>query len=203
VPDFILPFVSSPWIYAIVFAVCAIDAFFPPVPCGVVVVTLAAFSVTGDPSLAGLLAVAAAGAFVGDTIAYLLGRYLTGWVSVRWVSVGKVPATAARVHDALTNWGGGMLVVARFVPGGRTVATVSAGSMRYPIRRFWLFTAVAALAWGSWTTAIGYAGGQVFHSPVPGAVGGVALASALGLIIEAVRRLARRCNRRTDLPQHS
>lgn len=186
-PDFILPFVSSPWIYVIVFAVCAIDAFFPPIPCGVVVVTLAAFSVTGHPSFAGLLAGAAGGAFVGDTIAYLLGRYLTGWVPRK--------GTHARIERALASWGGGMLVVARFVPGGRTVATVSAGSMRYPIRRFWLFTAVAAVAWGTWSTAIGFAGGHLFHSPVPGAVGGVVLASVLGLSVEVARRLAARRRR--------
>lgn len=39
--DWILPLVTSPWIYLIVFTAAAVDAFFPPVPSGALVVTSA------------------------------------------------------------------------------------------------------------------------------------------------------------------
>ncbi|GAA0941434.1 hypothetical protein GCM10009558_056010 [Virgisporangium aurantiacum] len=144
----------------------------------------------GDPTFGGVLAAAAAGAFVGDTIAYLLGRYLVR--PLRRASAGRANATAARIRDAMAAWGGGTLIVARFIPGGRTLATVSAGSLRYPIRRFWVFTAVAGVAWGTYTTSIGYLGGALFDSALPGAVGGLLLASGLSIAVEAGRRLVRR-----------
>jgi membrane protein DedA with SNARE-associated domain len=184
--DWVLSFITSPWIYVIVFAATAVDAFFPPVPSGALVVTLGAFAATGDPEVAGLLTAAATGAFVGDTIAYLLGRHVVRLR--RRTSTGRTNVTATRVRRALAGWGGAMLILARFVPGGRTVAMVTAGSVRYPLRRFWFFTAVAGAAWGTYTTAIGYLGGELFDSAVPGAVGGVVLASGLSLAVTAVSR---------------
>ena len=192
--DWILSFVTSPWIYLIVFVASAVDAFFPPVPSGALIVTLGAFAATGDPEVTGLLTAAATGAFVGETIAYLLGRYLLR--RRRRASTGRAHVAATRIRHALASWGGGMLIMARFVPGGRTLATVTAGSLRYPIRRFWFFTAVAGAAWGTYTTVIGYVGGELFGSALPGAVGGLLLASGLSLAVEAGRRLARRRRRR-------
>ena len=40
-----------------------------------------------------------------------------------------------------------ILVVCRFIPGGRTAVTLSCGLIGYPRRRFVAATAVAAVVW--------------------------------------------------------
>ena len=73
--DFILAAAGQPWVLVLVFACCVIDGFFPPIPSESVVVGLAAVAATADvPNPALLAATAAAGAFLGDNIAYLIGR---------------------------------------------------------------------------------------------------------------------------------
>ena len=68
---------ASPWVYLVVFAVCFVDGFFPPVPSETVVVGAATISVaTGQPQLLLLIGAAAAGAVLGDNAAYQLGRML-------------------------------------------------------------------------------------------------------------------------------
>ena len=73
--DFILAAAGQPWVLVLVFACCVIDGFFPPIPSESVVVGLAAVAATaGVPNPVLLIATAAAGAFLGDNIAYLIGR---------------------------------------------------------------------------------------------------------------------------------
>ena len=73
--DFILNAAEQPWVLILVFACCVIDGFFPPIPSESVVVGLSAVAATAHvPNPVLLAAVAAAGAFLGDNIAYLIGR---------------------------------------------------------------------------------------------------------------------------------
>ena len=66
--------VVSPWAMLVLFALCMLDGFLPPVPSESVVIALAALSVTGAaPPVPLLILVAALGAFAGDQIAYRLG----------------------------------------------------------------------------------------------------------------------------------
>ncbi len=69
-----LELASSPWIYVVMYLFATIDGFFPPIPSESVVIALAAVAVsTGEPNIWLLIPVAAAGAFTGDQIAYLIG----------------------------------------------------------------------------------------------------------------------------------
>src|ERR687894_2355088 len=76
--DVILPFVedvmASPWIYLVLFAVAAIDGFFPLVPSETSVLTAGVFAASGETSLPLVILFAAIGAFSGDQISYFLGR---------------------------------------------------------------------------------------------------------------------------------
>lgn len=186
--DQVIPLVTSPWIYLVVFLVVALDAFFPAVPSEAIVVGVSAFAAQGDPALVGLVVAAAFGAFAGDSVSYALGRHALG--SARFLRARAMRAAHEWAGRAIHSRGGSLLVVGRYVPGGRTAATLVAGSVRYPIQRFWFFTAIAAVSWSLYSTATGYLGGRIFHDhPWQGILAGLALAFGLTLLIELVRYL--------------
>ncbi|WP_345075164.1 DedA family protein [Phytohabitans flavus] len=189
--DQVIPLVTSPWIYLVVFVVVALDAFFPAVPSEAIVVGVSTFAAHGDPSIVGLIAAAAVGAFLGDTVSYGLGRHALG--SGRFLRARALRAAHDWAGRTLQSRGGTVLVVSRYIPGGRTAATLVAGSVRYPIQRFWFFTAIAAVSWALYSTGTGYLGGRIFHDhPYQGILAGLALAFGLTLAIEGVRYLVNR-----------
>ena len=90
-----------------------------------------------------------------------------------------------------------LIVVCRFIPGGRTAVMLSCGIVRYDRRRFIIATAIAGVIWACYSFFIGRLGGKAFEDkPWAGlllAFGGTLAVSGL---IELVRRLrARRAQR--------
>lgn len=182
--DAVLASALTPWALVVMCAFCLVDGFFPPVPSESIVVALAAVYAASDPArLLPLLLLAAAGALVGDNIAYLIGRRLHPLVERR-------PGLAARVHEAsekIRDRGALLLVPARFIPVGRVFVNVGAGVAEYPHRRFLGITVVSGLVWAGYAIGIGLVAGRWFHdSPLLGAAVGVALGVALGLVIDRV-----------------
>lgn len=89
--------------------------------------------------------------------------------------------------------GGLILVVARYVPGGRTAVTLTMGAVGYRLRSFSLFAVVAAVSWGLYGALLGYAGGVAFeHDPLKGVAVGIGLALSVTAVVEAVRFVRRR-----------
>jgi membrane protein DedA with SNARE-associated domain len=89
--------------------------------------------------------------------------------------------------------GGLILVVARYVPGGRTAVTVTMGAVGYRLRWFSLFAAVAAVSWGLYGALLGYVGGVAFEDdPVKGVAVGLGLALSVTAVVEGVRFVRRR-----------
>lgn len=86
-----------------------------------------------------------------------------------------------------------MIVAARFVPGGRTATTFTAGTVGMRWRRFVGADAVAALLWSLYVTALGYLGGATFRDEE-----GKAIALSLGVAgtVALAGELARRANER-------
>ena len=57
-----------------------------------------------------------------------------------------------------------LIIIARFIPGGRTAVTFSSGYTHgMPWRRFVLADAIAALIWGTYAALLGYIGGKQFE----------------------------------------
>ncbi len=76
--------------------------------------------------------------------------------------------------------GGYLIVVARFIPGGRTAVTLAAGILEMPWRKFIPFDLAAGFIWGSYAALVGYFGGKAFEEePWKGLV--LALAIAFGI----------------------
>lgn len=186
---------SSWWIYLALWGFAALDGFFPAIPSETLVVTAGVFAAsTGEPNLYAVIAVAAIGAFIGDHVSYALGRGAGGRLLDRVKPGTKRHAAVLWARRSLEERGGLVLVVARYVPGGRTAVTLTMGSVRYPLRSFTPFAAFAAISWGAYCTLVGYIGGKAFEdNPLKGVVLGIGLALAVTLIVEVIRhRLKKR-----------
>ena len=87
-----------------------------------------------------------------------------------------------------------LIVVARFIPGGRTAATFSAGYVHsFSWRRFVRADALACVIWGNYTVLLGYIGGKAFEdAPWKGLLAAFAVAVGVSLLVELVRWLRRR-----------
>jgi len=198
VSDAILHFadelMSSWWIYLALWGFAALDGFFPAIPSETLVVTAGVFAAsTGEPNLYAVIVVAALGAFIGDHVSYALGRGAGGRLLDR-VKPGTKRHTAVQwARRSLEERGGLVLVVARYVPGGRTAVTLTMGSVRFPLRSFTPFAALAAVSWGAYCTLVGFIGGKAFEdNPLKGVVLGIGLALLVTLVVELVRHRLRK-----------
>jgi membrane-associated protein len=167
---------ASGWAYAIVFLLAFLDAVVPVVPSETVVITAGVVAASGDLSLLLIVPLAAAGAFAGDNAAYWLGRGYGRRVEARFFSGEKARKRILWAERQLSERGGELIAVGRFIPGGRTAVTLSAGTLRYPWRRFAAFDALAAVSWALYASLLGYFGGRAFENST-----WKALALALGI----------------------
>ncbi|MGK5442767.1 DedA family protein [Micromonospora sp. URMC 105] len=189
--------VTSPWVYLVIFAVTAVDAFFPAVPGETVVITAGVLAAAGEPNLVAVIVIAALGALAGDHVSYGIGRGGGSHRLARLPAESRRRAGSAWARRAVAQRGGMILMTARYVPGGRTAVTLTMGAVRYPLRRFLLFDSLAAGTWATYCSLLGYFGGLAFErDPVKGLLAGVALSLALTGLLEVVRRLRRRAHRR-------
>jgi membrane protein DedA with SNARE-associated domain len=184
---------GSSWSYLIVFAVATLDAFFPIVPSETVAITAGVLAGAGDLNALVAVVAAASGAFVGDNISYGLGHFFGERTVNRFFSGEKAKRRIAWAENQLEVRGSYIITVARFIPGGRTATTFTAGYVEFPWRKFLLFDAIAASIWGSYTVMLGYFGGSQFEEePWKGLLLAFAIALAVTGLIEAVRFLRHR-----------
>ena len=89
--------------------------------------------------------------------------------------------------------GGYLIIIGRFIPGGRTVVTLSCGMLEMPWRRFFAFDVVAGLVWGTYAAMLGYVGGRTFEeNPFRGFLLAFVVALGIAGVIEAYRWYRRR-----------
>ena len=179
---------ASGWAYAIVFALAFLDALLPVVPSETAVITAGVVASAGDLSLALIVPAAAAGALLGDNSAYLIGRRFGSRATERFFSGDKARRRIDWAQDQLRQRGGELIAIGRFIPGGRTAVTLSAGTLRFPWRRFVLFDAAAALGWALYAALLGYFGGRTFqHAAWKGLLLALGIAFAVAGGIELAR----------------
>lgn len=184
---------ASGWVYPLILGIAALDAVFPLVPSEATVIAAAALAGAGDLVLAFVLLAGAAGAVIGDNVAYLLGRAGQGPVVGRLLRSDKWRSRVRRAEAALRERSGTIIVVSRFIPGGRTATMLSAGLVGLSWRRFVAYDLAAGLMWAGYATVIGWVGGKAFaEKPLQALLLAFALAAALTLAIEGGRRLGSR-----------
>ncbi len=175
--------------YLIAFVLPALDAVLPVLPSETAVIALGvATAGSADPRIALLIACAAAGAFLGDNVCYLLGRRFGPWAERRFFAAGKGAARRAWAERSLRRFGMPLIIVCRFIPGGRTAVTLSCGLIGYSRRRFIIATAIAGTIWAVYCFFLGRLGGRAFEDrPWAGFLIAFGITLAVSGLIEAVR----------------
>jgi membrane-associated protein len=194
---------ASPWTYAVILGVAALDALLPLIPSEATVISAGVLAGAGDLQLAFVIAAGAVGAYAGDSSAYWLGRRLDHRVE-RWLFRGvKGERRRAWAERALDRHGGPLIFGARFIPGGRTATTVTAGALWMRWVRFASFAALAAVGWASYAALLGYVGGRAFeNNPLWGLLVGFGVAAVTFLVVEVVRRARARSGRAEVVEAH-
>ena len=179
--------------YLIAIVVPALDAVFPVLPSETAVIALGvATAGSTDPRIALLVACAAAGAFLGDNLCYLLGRRFGPLVERRFFASQKGARRRRWAEHSLDRFGMPLIIVCRFIPGGRTAVTLSCGLVGYSRRRFVAATAVAAAIWALYAFFLGRLGGKAFEDrPWAGFLVAFGITLVVTGLVVLVRRIVR------------
>jgi membrane-associated protein len=185
---------GSNWSYLIVFAIATIDAFFPIVPSEATAIAAGVVAGNGGLSVELCILAASLGAILGDNISFAIGHFLGKPVERRFFSGEKAQRRLKWAQKTLHERGGMLIVVARFIPGGRTATTFTAGFVEtYPWRRFLMFDAIAGAIWGSYCVLLGFFFGKTFEEePWKALLLAFGLALAVSGAVEGVRYLRHR-----------
>ncbi|MFC0081882.1 DedA family protein [Aciditerrimonas ferrireducens] len=185
--------------YLAVGGLVLLEDFGVPVPGETILVVAAVFAGAGRLSILGVALVGFAGAVVGDSVGYLIGR-LGGRALV--LRLGRfVGLTERRLQQGeafVQRHGAPVVVVARFVEGLRQANGILAGALEMPwLTRFLPANALGAALWvGLWTTVGSLAGqhldaiyGAVVHAELAAVV--VAVVVLAAVVVWRVRRRRR------------
>jgi membrane protein DedA with SNARE-associated domain len=185
---------GSDWSYLIVFAIALLDAFFPVVPSEATAIAAGVVAGTGGLRVELVILAAALGAIAGDNVSFAIGHFLGARVERRFFSGEKAQKRLKWAQQTLDRRGGYLIVVARFIPGGRTATTFIAGFVEtFPWHRFIRYDAIAGSIWGTYTVMLGYVGGRSFEEqPWKGLLLAFAVALAVTGVVELVRHLRQR-----------
>lgn len=166
-PDLLTMFVTPAWAYLALFAFLAVDALVPVIPIQAIMITSGALTVYGGLDLVAVVAVGAAGMFAGDGVAFVLGRSTGARLSALRLRFAprneendsRTRRAAERFTRGLRRPGPLVILLCRFVPGGRMASGYHAGRAGYPIRSFIGFDGAAALGWAGYGGLVGHLGG--------------------------------------------
>jgi membrane-associated protein len=185
---------GSMWTYPLLFGICAGDAVFPVLPSETAMIVCGIQAARGQLSLPLVIAVGAAGAFVGDNTSYALGRFAGQPAVDRFFSGERAQARLDWARRFLKERGSYILIVSRFIPGGRTATTFTSGlvHMRW-LMRFVPYIFVAAVLWALYGALLGYLGGRLFENhPLYALLVALGIAASVAGAAEGARWLRKR-----------
>lgn len=172
--------VTSPWIYLVLIVMILVDVVLPILPSGTLLVTASLYAVEGKTSVLLLFASAVAASFCGDAACYLISKHVSVPVLNRLAA-----APRNRIDSLLSQHGGPLVLLARFVPAGRTVFALAAAATQFPARRYYLWSAAAATVWGCYSVTLGYVNGSWFGGSWLGL--GITLLAAMSIGVLVTR----------------
>jgi membrane-associated protein len=183
---------GSPWTYAFIIGISALDVVFPLVPSETSVILAGVLASSGDLILILVIVAAAGGAFAGDNTSYWVGRTAGERLAERFFK-GERRKRLDWAEQQLNERGGYLIVVGRFIPGGRTAVTLAAGTLEMPWPKFIFFDSIACLFWATYAALLGYFGGKAFEeAPWKGFVIAFIVAMLIAGGVEAFRWLRKR-----------
>jgi membrane-associated protein len=177
------------WTYPAIVVGVALDSLLPIAPGEAMMIAAGVLAANGDLILLFVIASGTVGSLLGDNASYGLGATLGRRAERRFLSSARGRRRLDWARGQLRERGAVIIIAARFIPGGRTATTFSAGALGMPWPRFVAIDAVAAALWATYIALLGYLGGATFEEDLWKpllAAGGVAVLVAAGG--ELVRR---------------
>jgi len=169
---------DSPITYLIILAMAAVDVIAPIIPAEATVTAASVLAGQGTLNILWVMVAAGLGAFIGDNIAYWIGR-AAGRPLVEKVLRGNTEQLD-KVQEQFDKRGGIFVIIGRFVPGGRTAVAIGAGILHFSWARFLFYDAIAAVIWAFQAAIPGYIGGSLIQDrPWLAMVFGFALSALL------------------------
>lgn len=183
------------WFVGAIFVIAFLDSVIPVVPSETTVIIGGVAVATGVAPypLWSVIAAGAAGAFLGDNMAFTIGRRFSGRFERRAERRPKFAAKLNWARSQITARGGLLLITARFIPGGRTAITLASGITGQ--RRWWFvrWSAIAAIIWATYAAGLARLIGAPFkdnHALAFWIAFGTAM--AINVLIEVIRHLRAR-----------
>lgn len=155
-------FSDSYWFYLIIFVIAILDSVIPIVPSETLVIIGGVSAGSGPLSLTLVIVSAFGGAFIGDHVSYYLGRQASDYITRRYERTEKGKHRLAGVIRQIHERGGLLLITARFIPGGRTILTLSCGITQQHRKWFTGWIIAAASIWATYASLLGFIGGKAF-----------------------------------------
>lgn len=178
---------SSPWAFGAVVGLALVDGIVPLVPARTAIIGLGVVAGAGDSRAYPLLVLATAAAFVSDNVSYWLGAHFWRPISRIVFAGGRAQRLWGWLENQLHRHGLILVALARIVPGGPTPITLTAGSIKFPIRRFRIGAAISVTLWSCYAFAVGLAGDALVSGNLLFALlVGIALAAAINLALRAM-----------------
>lgn len=178
--------------YPVLFGLVAAESAGALVPGETALIVAAALAADGRLSLPVVIAVAAAGAIVGDNIGYQLGRRGLRRLVERPGRFAERRRSLIRRGEAFfARYGSAAVFFGRWLPGLRVVASWLAGADRMPWRQFLLWNGLGGIAWAATVGTLAYALGRSISGAV-GVLGFVVVAAVAVVYLVAHLRHARR-----------
>ncbi len=186
--------ISSHWWFLVIILVIAfLDSVIPIVPSETCVIIGGVAASQGNQNIYAVIAVGAVGAFLGDNTAYMLGRRASHWFRRRAERRPKFAANLAWANQQIQERGGLLLITARFIPGGRTLLTLSCGITRQKRGWFIRWVALATIIWATYAAMLGRIGGEAFKNDHTKAfLFAFGLAIATNIAIEIARHVRKK-----------
>ena len=147
--------------YAVVFVGVFLENAGVPVPGETALVAGGALAHFGRLSLVWVIALAIAGATLGDNLGFFIGRRGGRQLAERhgW-RVGLTAERLAQFDGFFERYGARTVFIARFVTGLRVVCAVLAGGSGLSWRTFLVYNAAGAIVWATTFGFVGYFLGQ-------------------------------------------
>jgi len=153
------------WSYAILFLIVFVETgivIFPFLPGDSLLFAGGAFAAVGAFDIKLLIIIFLAGAIIGDTVNYHIGKKLgmsipaNSWLG-KVINQDKMKAA----ENFFNKHGGKTIVIARFMPFIRTFAPLVAGASRMNYRYFIVYNVIGAIIWVGLCTSLGYIFGNI------------------------------------------
>jgi len=180
-----------------IFAFVAFGSIIPVVPTGAAVSGAAVLARAEHPwELILVVAVGAAGAYVGDIITYGALRWAGEPLAHRvgWLRADDPHAALQQLRARIENNELRTLLVSRLVPGGRIPVLLAAALGGYPWQRYVSAAVLATVLWSLTYTVIGLIGDSIFpdaQAAVIAAVVGAVLLTVLAQLVQKLRHRTR------------